>query len=453
MPPSFTIVFILKIAISVDSVLTVAALYYFYYKQCRMLIIKHHLPETATVLTSPLRGYYLVELFVCAFHVPPLLDTYVPAELQLLIFLRFYLTARYMREHNEMAKSKSTRFLASVMQTELQSSFLIKSYFLKHPFVMIFIFYCLNIFGVGYAVFAFDRASSRDNHYNTFQDSVWMLVVTMTTLGFGDVAPESLLGRTLVGISSIFGIFLMALLISVIHEGLTLTQQEKRILAYVDRQEFMLLRKDYAARCIQATWKLYRHDKKKEQEERQRRRKSMIHSLVLYKSQDDIGRQLKFQLYNALYNWRAVRKGREDHWVREFVSDNTAILLTDVARKIELIEEQLVEQKESQLAEDELKSSEGSHQELHSVPHTVWRAEDTLSDGSNQVIGQPAMVLVKPVSTSSEEDMGCSGLSTAAVLRQINALDVKLEEMYHGCKSELHALHSLVTTMTANKKV
>ena len=53
----------------------------------------------------------------------------------------------------------------------------------------------------------------------------------MTTLGFGDVVPMSLLGRAFVGFASVLGIFLMALFISVVHETLQLGQQEKRILA------------------------------------------------------------------------------------------------------------------------------------------------------------------------------------------------------------------------------
>ena len=63
-----------------------------------------------------------------------------------------------------------------------------------------------------------------------------MQVVTMTTLGFGDVVPDSVMARAFVGMSSVFGIFLMALLISVTHETLQMSQQEKRILAYVERQ-------------------------------------------------------------------------------------------------------------------------------------------------------------------------------------------------------------------------
>lgn len=66
------------------------------------------------------------------------------------------------------------------------------------------------------------------------QDTVWMLVVTMTTLGFGDVVPKAILARAFVGFASVLGIFLMALFISVVHEALQLKQQEKRILATME---------------------------------------------------------------------------------------------------------------------------------------------------------------------------------------------------------------------------
>ena len=61
-----------------------------------------------------------------------------------------------------------------------------------------------------------------------------MLVVTMTTLGFGDVVPKAVLARAFVGFASVLGIFLMALFISVVHEALQLKQQEKRILATME---------------------------------------------------------------------------------------------------------------------------------------------------------------------------------------------------------------------------
>lgn len=61
-----------------------------------------------------------------------------------------------------------------------------------------------------------------------------MLIVTMTTVGFGDLVPQSLTARAFTAIIAVIGIFLMALCISLVHESLQLTQQEKRILAYTE---------------------------------------------------------------------------------------------------------------------------------------------------------------------------------------------------------------------------
>ncbi len=61
-----------------------------------------------------------------------------------------------------------------------------------------------------------------------------MLIVTMTNVGFGDFVPKSIFARAFVAIIAVIGIFLMALCISLVHESLQLTQQEKRILAYVE---------------------------------------------------------------------------------------------------------------------------------------------------------------------------------------------------------------------------
>ena len=63
-----------------------------------------------------------------------------------------------------------------------------------------------------------------------------MLVITMTTVGFGDFTPNTLLGRIAVGFASMIGIFLMALFISLVNEALMLKRREKRILAYVENQ-------------------------------------------------------------------------------------------------------------------------------------------------------------------------------------------------------------------------
>ena len=63
-----------------------------------------------------------------------------------------------------------------------------------------------------------------------------MLVITMTTVGFGDLTPKSFLGRGIVGVTSIVGIFLLALFISLSSELLMLDRRQKRMISYVKQQ-------------------------------------------------------------------------------------------------------------------------------------------------------------------------------------------------------------------------
>ena len=63
-----------------------------------------------------------------------------------------------------------------------------------------------------------------------------MIIITMTTVGFGDLTPKTMMGRLCIGLAAIIGIFLMALFISLVNETLMLHRREKRILSYVENQ-------------------------------------------------------------------------------------------------------------------------------------------------------------------------------------------------------------------------
>jgi len=243
---------VVKSMLSVLSLLTSITIYRMNVNELKYLVVRNIYHESEKFVMTSLFPSCLLEVAVCFFHVPPLLDYYgLPYELQLLVFLRLYLIAKYVREHNMFVDNQSTALFASVTQTEISSIFLVKAYFLKFPFRLIFTFYLLNIFLGGYFVYVIER------NPNTYLDTVWMLVVTMTTLGFGDVVPKAVLARAFVGFASVLGIFLMALFISVVHEALQLKQQEKRILATMENAEHLGEKKNLAATCIQSTWRLY----------------------------------------------------------------------------------------------------------------------------------------------------------------------------------------------------
>ena len=57
----------------------------------------------------------------------------------------------------------------------------------------------------------------------TFLEAVWMVSITMTTVGFGDVVPASLAARVLTLASALAGLILTAIMISIVHKQLELS--------------------------------------------------------------------------------------------------------------------------------------------------------------------------------------------------------------------------------------
>ncbi|XP_032223175.2 small conductance calcium-activated potassium channel protein 2 [Nematostella vectensis] len=315
---------VLKAAISLFSLLTCITIFNIYSNTRKLNVVKNLFHESESFLTSrTLLPRFLLETLICLTHIPPYVDDLgIPYKLQLLVFIRLYLLTRCLRERSKFFNNQATSLLASVTKTEISSTFLVKTYFLKEPFKLIFSFYTMNIFLGGYCVYVIE-----DSH--PYLDTVWMMVVTMTTLGFGDIVPVSVVARGLVGFASILGIFLMALFISVVHEYLQLTNQEKRILAYIEKADHQQEKMEKAAACIQSCWR-YRQFVK-------RHMKSL-----------ELGDWLKLQrmrflqhkLFECMRQWRGMRRtwARDDYWRKLFVVDDTAMLLTDVCRSVTNIE-------------------------------------------------------------------------------------------------------------------
>ena len=84
----------------------------------------------------------------------------------------------------------------------------------------------------------------RNNFKNlNFVDYFWFVVITMTTVGYGDVIPETLLGRLIGCASAIAGTVVVALIVSFFNSKINLTKEEKNCLTFLnkitDKEEIM----------------------------------------------------------------------------------------------------------------------------------------------------------------------------------------------------------------------
>ena len=73
--------------------------------------------------------------------------------------------------------------------------------------------YFFMVFIVGYIVFALERSNGTCMLY---QDVLWIMVVTITNLGYGDFTPSYWISRSIIAFMSVFGIFQTALIVGVL---------------------------------------------------------------------------------------------------------------------------------------------------------------------------------------------------------------------------------------------
>lgn len=93
---------------------------------------------------------------------------------------------------------------------------------------------------------------------SNISNSIWLTIITMTTVGYGDFFPRTIIGRTIdVGLI-IWGIFIVSLMVVVLTNTLNMDLSEKRALTVLNRLDLKTVQKKHAANYIITVWKKQR---------------------------------------------------------------------------------------------------------------------------------------------------------------------------------------------------
>mmetsp|Transcript_48189 Transcript_48189/g.73365 ORF Transcript_48189/g.73365 Transcript_48189/m.73365 type:complete len:441 (-) Transcript_48189:40-1362(-) len=207
----------------------------------------HPLPFVNYTITMWARGhyyYYSSDSFVCC-----------------LMMCRIYLLfPRFIAEVSGM-KNERVRLVGLLNHVNVDTGFIFRHLLSNSLTVLLFTF-LTALLTLSYAMVIFERPLGDDTNLDDYENAMWVIIITMTTVGYGDTYPKSPAGRGVAVIASFYAVVLLALAVNAVTQRLSLTRDQMKTLEFLQDIEAKQERKHLAAKVIQRGFEAYKRLKK-----------------------------------------------------------------------------------------------------------------------------------------------------------------------------------------------
>jgi hypothetical protein len=205
--------------------------------------------ERPSVIHSPHFPMMLGEMFIWALHAPPFLSSvWEDAEtLDFLVWLRLYTILLYLN-HVSFGHRTFCRAISAVADIPLSTSFFLRTAFIFDTFRT-----SIAILFAGWMSLAllFSKCEG-----TSVWDSMYFCFVTAATIGYGDISPKTTLGRIVAFFSWVFGLTVVAWVVGLVHEALSLSTAEQNLFMLFQANEMCNVIPVEAAITIQRAFRL-----------------------------------------------------------------------------------------------------------------------------------------------------------------------------------------------------
>ena len=294
--------------------------------------------QGTSMIKSSLFSKYFIESVFNWIHCPPFLDVKFSKEefgihfdlsldayLSVAMLGRLYIFLRLFDHYTFWTGERAIR-VCKINGFLPDSKFAIKAYLKYKSLIVLALSLGFSILLFGFALRTFERPFPVDPNIRTLQfdqimNSFWCIVVTMATIGYGDLYPITFWGRMVAIVACIWGIFILSLFVVSLNNITQLTKEEHYAFEDIIREEKKkaTLHKD-AAKIIITLFKL----------NFSRKRKLDIKKRIL----------MRMDLMGIANRFRIKRKNvlNETKSIQEILNDMHDEINTDIIELMETIQ-------------------------------------------------------------------------------------------------------------------
>lgn len=247
---------------------------YYNYRLDEMKLLQEAYYKT-TLLRSSLLPNLIVESVVNIIHSPPgvLWVYYTRVEgyevaysfdsiISIVALTKLYILFRVFLNYTQWASPRSIR-ICQLNGFTPGFLYALKCYNRSKPVLFLLTTFFLALIVLAFSVQNFERqlkdhSRSPVKFGDSFWNSVWCMVITMTTVGYGEIFPVTIMGRIFTIIACIWGIFFIAMTIVTITRMISMTPEEEKSYQEIIQtdKKAVVKRKSRAAELIAMWYKL-----------------------------------------------------------------------------------------------------------------------------------------------------------------------------------------------------
>lgn len=116
--------------------------------------------------------------------------------------------------------------------------FLIKTRFVKRPQKTVFIIFIVSVFTLSYWIYTFEIDNLIDYSTNRnepiYFNAIYFIMITMTTVGYGDIFPKTLTGKIIIMFTAVWGAVMISFVVLMVSNAFNMTDLQERTLQQID---------------------------------------------------------------------------------------------------------------------------------------------------------------------------------------------------------------------------